>query len=44
MAGTFVRLIRAWVGGQYRNIGWKSIVLAIAAVIYFANSSLFHLL
>ena len=30
-------LIRSWVNGEYREIPWKSIVLAIAAVIYFVN-------
>ena len=34
---TLFRLIRAWVSGSYRNIPWPSIVLAIAAVIYFVN-------
>lgn len=34
---SLLHLIRAWVGGEYRDIPWKSIVLAIAAVIYFVN-------
>jgi uncharacterized membrane protein YkvA (DUF1232 family) len=31
------RLIAAWVTGQYREIPWRSIVLAIAAVAYFVD-------
>lgn len=31
------RLIRAYATGEYRNIPWKTILLVIAAVIYFLN-------
>ncbi len=34
---TLIRLIRAWVSGTYRNVPWQTIVLAIAAVVYFVN-------
>lgn len=31
------RMLRAWVGGQYREIPWRSLVAALAALIYFVN-------
>lgn len=31
------RLIKAYAAGQYRDIPWKSILLVLAAVIYFVN-------
>ena len=31
------RLITAWITGQYSTIPWQTIVLAIAAVVYFVN-------
>lgn len=34
---TLLRLSRAWATRQYRAIPWKSIVYAVAAVIYFVN-------
>jgi uncharacterized membrane protein YkvA (DUF1232 family) len=34
---TLFRLIRAWVSGKYRDVPWQTIVLAIAAVVYFVN-------
>ena len=33
----FIRLIRAWVKGEYRDVSTKTIVLLVAAVIYFLN-------
>ena len=32
-----IRLIKAWVKGEYREVPWGTIVLAIAAVVYFVN-------
>jgi uncharacterized membrane protein YkvA (DUF1232 family) len=34
---TLLRLIRSWTTGRYRDIPWQTIVLAIAAVVYFVN-------
>ncbi len=31
------RLIRAWSRGEYKSLPWKSLVLALAAVLYFLN-------
>jgi len=31
------RLVRAWLQGAYREVPWKTIVLAISALIYFVN-------
>lgn len=30
-----LRLVRAWVNGSYREVPWKSIVMAAAGLIYF---------
>jgi len=35
--GAMLRLLRAWVKGQYRVVPWKTIVLALVAVIYFVD-------
>ncbi len=32
-----LRLLRAWVQGQYRVVPWKTIVYALVAVIYFVD-------
>jgi uncharacterized membrane protein YkvA (DUF1232 family) len=32
---TLQRLVRAWASGRYRRVPWRSIALAIAALIYF---------
>jgi uncharacterized membrane protein YkvA (DUF1232 family) len=32
-----MRLLRAWAKGQYRVVPWKTIVLALVAVIYFVD-------
>ena len=32
-----LRLLRAWATGQYTLVPWKSLLLAIAAVLYFVN-------
>jgi uncharacterized membrane protein YkvA (DUF1232 family) len=32
-----LRLLRAWVKGQYRVVPWKTIVYALVAVIYFVD-------
>ena len=34
---TLYRMLRAWTKGDYRAIPWKTIVIALAAVIYFLN-------
>lgn len=31
------RLIRAYISGRYRDVPWQTIILALAAVIYFVN-------
>ncbi|MFQ5903614.1 MAG: YkvA family protein [Candidatus Binatia bacterium] len=31
----FFRLLKSWINGQYKDVSWQSIVLIIAAVIYF---------
>ncbi len=33
----FGRLIKAYATGQYREVPWKSLLLIVAAVIYFIN-------
>lgn len=33
----FLRLIGAWLRGRYRVVPWRTVVLCIAAVIYFVN-------
>ena len=35
--GAMLRLLRAWVKGQYRVVPWKTIILALVAVIYFVD-------
>jgi uncharacterized membrane protein YkvA (DUF1232 family) len=32
-----IRLIKAWAKGEYREVPWGTIVMAIAAVVYFVN-------
>lgn len=32
-----LRLVRAWIGGDYRRIPLKAIVLVLAAALYFVN-------
>jgi len=34
---TLLRLIRTWARKEYRDVPWRTIVLAIAAVVYFVN-------
>jgi len=34
---TFVRMIRAYIKGEYKEIPWKSVVLIIASLLYFVN-------
>lgn len=31
------RLVGAWVGGKYTIVPWRTIILAIAAILYFVN-------
>ncbi len=32
-----LRLVQSWMVGRYKHIPWKSLVLAVAAIIYFVN-------
>ena len=32
---TMVRMIKAYISGEYRNIPWKSLLMIIGALIYF---------
>ncbi len=32
-----IRLVKAWISGDYREIPWRSIALSVAAIIYFVN-------
>jgi uncharacterized membrane protein YkvA (DUF1232 family) len=32
---TMVRMLRAYISGEYRNIPWKSLVMIIGSLIYF---------
>jgi uncharacterized membrane protein YkvA (DUF1232 family) len=34
---TFIRLIRSWAGGAYRQAPWKSVALIIGAILYFVS-------
>src|SRR3972149_4756788 len=34
---TMIRMVRAWVKGEYKDVPWETIVWAIAAIIYFVN-------
>ena len=34
---TLFRLMQAWVRGAYREIPWKTVVLILAALLYFVN-------
>jgi uncharacterized membrane protein YkvA (DUF1232 family) len=34
---TLWRFVRAWRDGEYRNVPWKSIILAIAGLVYFLD-------
>jgi uncharacterized membrane protein YkvA (DUF1232 family) len=34
---SLVRMIQAWARGQYREVPWKSLIAAVAGVIYFVN-------
>ena len=34
---TFIRLVRAWSKGEYRQAPWRSIAFAIAALLYFVS-------
>ncbi|MBN1397216.1 MAG: DUF1232 domain-containing protein [Bacteroidetes bacterium] len=34
---TLFRLLKAYTSGQYRDIPWRTIILALGAVIYFLN-------
>jgi len=32
-----MRLVKAWVNGSYTEVPWKTIIYAIAAIVYFVN-------
>ena len=34
---TLWRLVRAWREGEYRNVPWKSIIIAVAGLFYFLD-------
>lgn len=34
---TLLRLVRAWLTGQYRHVPWKTLLAAIGALLYFLN-------
>jgi len=31
------RLVKAWAMGQYKDVPWQTVILAITAIIYFVN-------
>lgn len=35
MAATFVRMVRCYISGEYRQVPWKSVVLIVAGLLYF---------
>jgi len=35
MIATFVRMVKYYISGEYRQVPWKSIVLIIAGLLYF---------
>ncbi len=34
---TLLRMLRAWVGGEYKKIPWRVLVMGIAGLVYFVN-------
>ena len=34
---TLIELVKAWVTGRYRQVPWQTMVLAVAALLYFVN-------
>lgn len=34
---TLIRLARAWAKKEYRSIPWRSLIYAVAAIVYFVN-------
>jgi uncharacterized membrane protein YkvA (DUF1232 family) len=34
---TLIALVKAWVTGRYREVPWQTLVLAVAALLYFVN-------
>lgn len=32
-----IRLVRAYINGEYKDVSWETIILSIAAIIYFIN-------
>jgi uncharacterized membrane protein YkvA (DUF1232 family) len=32
-----IRLVRAWIKGEYKDVPWETIVWIIGAIIYFVN-------
>ena len=34
---TLFRLVQCWKSGKYRDLPWRTIVMAIAAIVYFVN-------
>ena len=34
---TLIRLVRAYLGGRYRQVPWKTLLAAVGALLYFLN-------
>jgi uncharacterized membrane protein YkvA (DUF1232 family) len=34
---SILRMLRAWLGGRYRNVPWRTLIFSLAGVIYFVN-------
>lgn len=32
-----LRMLRAWVGGRYTSVPWRTLIFALAGIIYFVN-------
>jgi uncharacterized membrane protein YkvA (DUF1232 family) len=32
-----LRFVKAWIGGQYRDVPWQSLLAAVGALLYFLN-------
>lgn len=34
---SILRMLRAWVGGRYTSVPWRTLIFALAGIIYFVN-------
>lgn len=34
---TLIELLKAWIGGEYREVPWNTLLLGTGAVVYFVN-------